>query len=115
MPSTNNANEGALGMWQKWVQEKGTTIAQFMNHAMFHQNETQRFMDTKFTVPDYKWLMKIAHEIDQSGWEKLHQKKLTQYIQQKVWEHQEKLSACLEKAAKRAAELATVDLVFDLD
>ncbi|KAK0222980.1 hypothetical protein EDD85DRAFT_959866 [Armillaria nabsnona] len=82
---------------------------------MFHRNETQRFMDAKFTAPDHKWLMKITCEIDHSGWEKLQWKKLTQYIQQKAWERQGKLSAHLEKAAKRAVELATVDLVFDLD
>ncbi|KAK0235258.1 hypothetical protein EDD85DRAFT_737536, partial [Armillaria nabsnona] len=82
---------------------------------MFHRNGTQKFMNAKLTAEDHRWLMKIAREIDSSGSEKKHRKQLTEYIQMKAHEHQEKTAARLAKEAKRATELAMVDLVFDLE
>ncbi|KAJ6489320.1 hypothetical protein C8R47DRAFT_1215669 [Mycena vitilis] len=59
MPSTNDANEGLLGMWRRFSRESpSSTVAHFTDQAMFNRNETQAFIDLEMnTEEDYAFLL----------------------------------------------------------
>ena len=61
MPSTNDANEGALGSFRVYLQSKpSTTMASYNAQAMFHHNGTQLFMSRHLTeVDDDKYIKRI--------------------------------------------------------
>jgi hypothetical protein len=68
MPSTNDANEGALGAYRVAIQGKPSlTLHQYNSLAMYHRNDTQSFMDTVLTTEDYAYIMREARHIDTSG------------------------------------------------
>jgi hypothetical protein len=64
MPATNDENEGALGSFRKLIrQQPQLTIQGYNGLAMFFHNNTQLFMEAKFTTDeDYKFLHKLARE-----------------------------------------------------
>uniref|UniRef100_A0A0W0EYV6 Uncharacterized protein n=1 Tax=Moniliophthora roreri TaxID=221103 RepID=A0A0W0EYV6_MONRR len=101
MPATNDANEGTLRMWQKWVREKGTTIGLFKDHATFHWNQTQDFMDAVMTkLEDHTHLMQVVAEH-------------STYLHEKAWITQEKVASQAARAAKWAEILRNTELVTD--
>ncbi len=64
MPATNDENEGALGSFRKLIrQQPQLTMQGYNGLAMFFRNNTQLFMEEKFTMDeDYKFLHKLARE-----------------------------------------------------
>jgi hypothetical protein len=45
MPTTNDTNEGMLGMWRRYSHDKlSLTAGHFSDQAMFNRNGTQDFM-----------------------------------------------------------------------
>jgi hypothetical protein len=64
MPTTNNENEGALGSFCKLIQQQPQLMMQAYNGLiMFFCNNTQLFMEAKFTTDeDYKFLHKLARK-----------------------------------------------------
>ena len=64
MPATNDENEGALGSFCKLIQQQPQLTMQGYNGlAMFFCNNTQLFMEVKFTTDkDHKFLYKLARE-----------------------------------------------------
>ena len=64
MPATNDENEGALGSFRKLIrQQPQLTMQAYNGLTMFFHNNTQLFMEAKFTMEeDYKFLHKIARE-----------------------------------------------------
>ncbi len=74
MPTTNDENEGALGSFQKLIQQQPQLTLQAYNGlSMFFCNNTQLFMEAKFTAEeDHKFLHKIAREMGsgEQAWRK---------------------------------------------
>lgn len=72
MPTTNDANEGALGAFRVQLRNTPTmTMHQYNAQAMYARNDTQAFMDAKLTeAVDHMYLMRKARELDSSGLEK---------------------------------------------
>ncbi|KAJ7360780.1 hypothetical protein DFH08DRAFT_951431 [Mycena albidolilacea] len=67
MPSTNDANEGALGAYRVAIRGKPSlTLHQYNSQAMFRRNDTQDFMDAVFTDEDHAYIMREARRIDSS-------------------------------------------------
>jgi hypothetical protein len=64
MPATNDENEGALGSFRKLIrQQPQFTMQAYNGLTMFFRNNTQLFMEAKFTTDeDYKFLHKLARE-----------------------------------------------------
>jgi hypothetical protein len=64
MPATNDENEGALGSFRKLIrQQPQLTMQAYNGLTMFFRNNTQLFMEAKFTTEeDYKFLHKLARE-----------------------------------------------------
>jgi len=64
MPATNDENEGALGSFRKLIrQQPQLTMQAYNGLTMFFRNNTQLFMEAKFTTEeDYKFLHKVARE-----------------------------------------------------
>jgi DNA-binding phage protein len=68
MPSTNDANEGALGAYRVMIRGKPSlTLHQYNAQAMFRRNQTQDFMDAVFTPEDHAYIMQEARRIEASG------------------------------------------------
>ncbi len=64
MPATNDENEGALGLFHKLIrQQPQLTMQAYNGLTMFFCNNTQLFMEAKFTTEeDDKFLHKLARE-----------------------------------------------------
>ncbi|KAL0067496.1 hypothetical protein AAF712_005487 [Marasmius tenuissimus] len=82
---------------------------------MFHTNDTQDFMDTMFTIEDYKWLIKKARAVDASGIEKRCRRVLVEYAQKKGADRQARIAEKATKEAERVLALSKVTLVSDKD
>lgn len=68
MPSTNDANEGALGAYRVAIRGKPSlTLHQYNAQAMFCRNDTQNFMDAVFMDEDHAYIMREVRHIDASG------------------------------------------------
>ncbi|KAF8193283.1 hypothetical protein K438DRAFT_1906799 [Mycena galopus ATCC 62051] len=115
-PSTNDANEGLLGMWRKFSRESpSSTVGHFTDQAMFRRNETQRFMDeTMNTDEDHQFLRQEARRIDESSVEKARRAGLNAHKQQVVNERRDKDAEKAEKAREETARLTAIGIVIDL-
>lgn len=115
MPSTNDANEGLLGMWRRFSRESpSSTIGHFTDQAMFHRNDTQNFMDTHMdTEEDHVFLRQEARRIDESGVEKARQVELTAHRQEVVDNRVAKDTENTEKIRKETERLAAIGIVSD--
>ncbi|KAL4253813.1 hypothetical protein ABKN59_003013 [Abortiporus biennis] len=72
MPSTNDANEGALGSYRLYTWSNPGALVELYNaNAMYRRNHTEEFMLAKFDDEDYKYLRVKARILDQSGLEKI--------------------------------------------
>ncbi|RDB27700.1 hypothetical protein Hypma_003276 [Hypsizygus marmoreus] len=68
MPSTNDANEGALRSFRIQIWAKPSmTLHRYNSLAMFNHNDTQDFMDVMFTPEDHEHVLRTARELDGSG------------------------------------------------
>lgn len=108
MPTTNDANEGALGSFRVHARWKPRTSMQVYNsHTVFHRNGAQDFMDMHFTAPeDHTWLRKMAREIDTSGVEQ--QKKMDEIAEDKR-KNEAKLEKAVALGIKRAKKLDKIN------
>lgn len=67
MPSTNDANEGALGAFRVHMRNNPQLTAhQYNAQAMYARNNTQDFMDAVLKPLDHLYVMQKAREIDES-------------------------------------------------
>ncbi|KAF7341070.1 hypothetical protein MSAN_02093100 [Mycena sanguinolenta] len=113
--STNDPNEGLLGMWRKFSRESpSSTVGHFTDQAMFRRNETQTFMDEVMnTDEDHQFLRQEARRIDESGVEKARQAELNAHKQQVVDERREKDAEKAEKARKETERLTAIGIELD--
>ncbi|KAJ7448747.1 hypothetical protein FB451DRAFT_1053734 [Mycena latifolia] len=115
MPSTNDANEGLLGMWRRFSRESpSSTVGHFTDRAMFHRNHTQEFMDVHMdTADDHQFLRQAARELDESGVERARRTELNTHKQQVVDEKRDKDEKNAEKARQKTERLAAVTIELD--
>ncbi|KAJ6517230.1 hypothetical protein C8R47DRAFT_960401 [Mycena vitilis] len=115
MPSTNDANEGLLGMWRRFSRESpSSTVAHFTDQAMFHRNETQAFLDAEMnTEEDNIFLRQEARRIDESGVEKARREELNAHKQQVVDEKRNKDAETADKVRKETIRLTAIGIEFD--
>jgi len=91
MPPTNDVNEGMLGSFRQFMHfNPRATLHMYNAQAMYQRNDTQNFMDKNFNDDDHKFVMQMAHELDESGVENKRQEKVIAYNQEKVKQKQDK-------------------------
>ncbi len=113
MPATNDENEGALGSFQKLIwQQPQLTMQAYNGLSMFFCNNTQLFMEAKFTTEeDYKILHKIARETGsgEQAWRKAgvdhHDDKQNRLVEK--WKKKEK------KAQENTEWIAKTAIILD--
>ncbi|KAK2459568.1 hypothetical protein APHAL10511_008415 [Amanita phalloides] len=107
LPTTNDVNEGALGSLQ-------LTGLQYNAQAMFHHNETQAFMEAKFTVPEnFKIMHQEAWKL--KGVDKQREFETIQFAEEKIARKQKAAQEQQEKVAKSAAKIASITLLLHRD
>lgn len=112
MPATNDVNEGSLGSFRVLMRSQPQlSLLQYNAQAMFHNNNTQAFMDTKLTDEDHTWLHKEAREM--KGVDKKRRLEIIEHNEAKINEKQEASKQRKKKAANKAAAIAKVELIFD--
>ncbi|THU77493.1 hypothetical protein K435DRAFT_738419, partial [Dendrothele bispora CBS 962.96] len=83
MPATNDVNEGALGSYRVMLRFKPTlTIQQYNAMVLYARNNTQAFMDAKFTEDDFRYIMKEARILDASKLEAKRRKEQVEFNKQ---------------------------------
>ncbi|KAF7982655.1 hypothetical protein HWV62_27105 [Athelia sp. TMB] len=116
MPSTNDANEGALGSFRVYMRHKpGTAMHVYTAQATFHRNKTQSFMDFHLTDEDNRYIMAKAREIDASGVEKAQREADTKHQAKLVAEKRAKTAARVQKKQDKSERLARVHLILDFE
>ncbi|KAF8202587.1 hypothetical protein K438DRAFT_1757917 [Mycena galopus ATCC 62051] len=92
MPSTNDANEGALGSYRVAVRGKPSlTLHQYNSLAMYRRNDTQDFMDAVLTDEDHAFIMREARRVDASGAEALRRQEIVDFRIKTAEMHKENL------------------------
>jgi len=116
MPSTNDANEGALGAYRVIIRNKPSmTLHQYNALAMFRHNNTQDYMDAVFVAADHKFVMQEARRIDASGLEKKRRQKLVDYRLEVARIRKGKEDARKQKAIDDALRLSKVVLISSME
>ncbi|KAH7917833.1 hypothetical protein BV22DRAFT_967818, partial [Leucogyrophana mollusca] len=115
MPSTNDANEGALGGYRIHAQNKPTsTVHQYNAKAKFQRNDTQAFMDHVLTGDAHnRFIMQSARKQDSSGLERKRKAALVNHDDQVVREKRKKLLEKEVHTAEITARLEAVTLVLE--
>ena len=113
MPATNDENEGALGSFRKLIQQQPQLTMQGYNGlAMFFRNNTQLFMEAKFTKDeDYKFLHKLARETG-SG-EQAWRQAGVDHRDDKQHRLLEKRKKRQDQAQKNAERIAGIAIILD--
>ena len=107
MPATNDENEGALGSFCKLIcQQPQLTMQAYNGLTMFFHNNTQLFMEAKFTTEeDYRFLHKLARETGsgEQAWKKAgvdHHDDRQHHLTEKRKKTQEKAQKNAERIAR---------------
>ncbi|KAG1764536.1 hypothetical protein EDD22DRAFT_1018747 [Suillus occidentalis] len=114
MPTTNDANEGMLGMWRRHSRDKPSlTVGHFSNQAAFARNETQDFMNALFIDEDHAHIRKEARRIDTSGIEKHRRDAVIQYKKTVAEENHKKEAERHAKKTSVAEYFSALEIVVD--
>lgn len=114
LPPTNDLNEGALGSFRQFMRfNPSATLLRFNSQTMFQRNDTQTFIDAKFTTEDHQYVMKAAREVDASGHEQKRKAEFIEFTEKKNQEKKEKADAKKKKDQEKWARIAGVTLIFD--
>jgi hypothetical protein len=113
MPATNDENEGALGSFCKLIrQQPQFTMQGYNGLAMFFRNNTQLFMEAKFTKDeDYKFLHKLARET--GGGEQAWRQAGVDHRDDKQHHLLEKRKKRQDQAQKNAERIAGIAIILD--
>jgi hypothetical protein len=112
MPSTNDANEGALGAYRVAIRGKlSLTLHQYNSQAMFRRNDTQDFMDAVFTDEDHAYIMREARRIDSSREEARRREEIVDFRIKTAEMQKTKALAKSQKDAKNLQDNLTRQLV----
>ena len=114
MPPTNDVNEGALGSFRVLMRRQPhLTLLQYNAQAMFHQNETQAFMETNFQPEDYQYVHKKARQADVDHLELKRKQNIVQHTQARnEWKIASREKRKI-KAVAKAERVAAVKLIFE--
>lgn len=116
MPSTNDANEGALGAYRVLLRNKPRLTLHLYNAiAMFSRNNTQAFMDAVFTKEEHRFVMQEARRVDSSKLEATRKKLQIEWDSQFAAANREKEAARGRKEAETSLRLSKVVLVTSMD
>ncbi|KAG1720645.1 hypothetical protein EDB19DRAFT_1776041 [Suillus lakei] len=114
MPTTNDANEGMLGMWRRHSRDKPSLmVGHFSNQAAFACNETQDFMNTLFIDEDHTHIRQEARRIDTSRIEKHRRDTVIQHKKTVAEENHKKEEERHAKNASVAKYFSALDIVVD--
>jgi hypothetical protein len=113
MPATNDENEGALGSFRRLIrQQPQLTMQAYNGLTMFFRNNTQLFMEAKFTTEeDYRFLHKIARETG-SG-EQAWRKAGVDHRDDRQRHLIEKRKKAQEKAQENADRISGISIILD--
>jgi hypothetical protein len=112
MPSTNDANEGALGSYRVAVRGKPSlALHQYNSLAMYRRNNTQDFMDAVLTDEDHAFIMREARRVDASGAEALRRQEIVDFRIKTAEMPKEKALAAARKAIQIRRELRRLPIV----
>jgi hypothetical protein len=88
------------------------TVLHYNAQAMFHHNETQAFMNAKFSdSEDFRFLHSEARKLQ--GVDKKRHLEIIQYNEVKVEQKQAAAKRHQDKMARKAAEIAKIRLILD--
>ncbi|KAF7335877.1 hypothetical protein MSAN_02324700 [Mycena sanguinolenta] len=112
MPSTNDANEGALGAYRVAVRGKPSlTLQQYNSLAMYRRNDTQNFMDAVLTDEDHAYIMREARKIDSDGLERLRRQEIVDFRLKTAVMQNAKAFAAARKALETRRQLRKLPMV----
>ncbi|KAJ7469144.1 hypothetical protein FB451DRAFT_1039011, partial [Mycena latifolia] len=112
MPSTNDANEGALGSYRVAVRGRPSlSLHQYNSLAMYRRNDTQAFMDAILTQEDHAYIMREARKVDASGREALRRQEIVDFRIKIAEMHKEKALAAARKAVATRRALRKLPIV----
>ncbi|KAJ3831162.1 hypothetical protein F5878DRAFT_667849 [Lentinula raphanica] len=112
MPSTNDANEGALGSYRVMLRFKHSlSFLQYNAIMAYSCNNTQAFMDAMLTLDDFSYIMKEARTLDASGVEKKRREDQVAFDAKVAQMKRDKEAAMARKAVDRLGRLSKVILI----
>ncbi|KAJ7430216.1 hypothetical protein B0H11DRAFT_1676382, partial [Mycena galericulata] len=112
MPSTNDANEGALGAYRVAIRGKPSlTLHQYNALAMYRRNDTQAFMDAVLTDEDHAYIMREARRVDASGEEARRRQEIVDFRIKTAEMRKKKAIAAARKALEIRRELRRLPIV----
>ena len=115
-PPTNDLNEGALGSLCTQLRQKpNMTILQFNALRKFKFNQTSEFVKQEFLPEDYKFIHKIACDMDAAHLEKTCKTELIAFKDNQIVKQREKNKQKAEKQAQREMLLASLERVKTLE
>ncbi|THV05639.1 hypothetical protein K435DRAFT_647075 [Dendrothele bispora CBS 962.96] len=115
MPSTNDANEGALGQLRVTLRNKPTlTLHQYNALAMYSRNQTISFMNALFEAEDHEFVMREARRIDSSGLAKKRRQEQVAFRTRIIQMSKEKEEAKKKRAQEICEKLASIPLIRSL-
>lgn len=116
MPSTNDANEGALGSFRVYLRAKPSTSMHHYNaQAVFRRNETQLFMNAKLDEEDHKYIRTEARRIQASGEEKAQAKALIMSKKAQVTKRQDDDAKRIQKRTEKEIHLKGIAMILNKD
>jgi len=80
---------------------------------MYFHNDTEAFMKQKFQPEDYKFIRKMARELESQGLEAKRKKDLVQHMQAKNEKRRAVQEMRKQNAAKRAGRIEAVKVIVD--
>lgn len=118
MPTTNDANEGALGHYRLTMRQKPSlSLLHYNSMMLYKRNCTSGYMKRHFGVKGHAYLRQRARMIDSLGLEKQRRRALAAAAEKKTELNRirikEKHARAAKKLLKRAQEMAGV--VVELD
>jgi hypothetical protein len=114
MPSTNDANEGALGAFRVQMRKTPRLTAHHYNSlAMYNRNDTQAFMDTILQEIDHVFIRRVAREVDASGLEAKRRKAQVEFDCRRAEIQRQKEADKKRRADEYREKLSKVVLVTD--
>jgi len=114
MPSTNDANEGALGaFWVLMRHQPQLSLLQYNAQAMFYKNKTQEFMNDKFQAEDHQFICQMTCKVDSHKQEMKRKRMLVEHNEAKIQKRMEASEKRKKIAADKAGRIAAISLILD--
>ncbi|KDN39968.1 hypothetical protein RSAG8_08417, partial [Rhizoctonia solani AG-8 WAC10335] len=111
---TNDASEGALGQARQMIRRMpAITENQRNGRVMWVKNETQHFVDTRFSEADHAFVRQEARRVDASGHEKAIRTRQIEEFERRADENKERRARAEVRRSAKQQELAGVELLVN--